>query len=66
MVSLRADGLISILCPVGSDTLAGVAIMNVPPGEARGVMHGDPCVQAYMIVCEVHACMGFPGDVLPG
>ncbi len=31
MVSLRAGGIIAILCPVGSDSLAGVAAMTVPP-----------------------------------
>jgi hypothetical protein len=65
MVSLRADGVIAILCPVVSDTVSGVAIMNVPPEEARTVMDGDPCVRAGMIVCDVHACAGFPGDALP-
>jgi hypothetical protein len=65
MVSLRADGVIAILCPVGSDTLAGVAIMNVPAKEAREIMDRDPCVQAGMMRCEVHACHGFPGDALP-
>ena len=49
MVSLRADGVIAILCPVASDTLAGVAIMTVPPEEAREIMDGDPCVRARMI-----------------
>lgn len=65
MVSLRADGVIAILCPVGSDTLAGVAIMTLPPEEAREVMDGDPCVRAGMMTCEVHPCHGFPGDTLP-
>jgi hypothetical protein len=65
MVSLRADGVIAILCPVGSDTLAGVAIMTLSQGDAKEVMDGDPCVRAGMIVCEVHACHGFPGDALP-
>jgi hypothetical protein len=65
MVSLRADGVIAILCPVGSDTLAGVAIMTLPPDEAREVMDGDPCVRAGMMTCEVHLCHGFPGDTLP-
>jgi hypothetical protein len=65
MVSLRADGAIAILCPVGSETLAGVAIMNLPPAEARQVMDDDPCVRAGMIVCEVHSCRSFPGDTLP-
>jgi hypothetical protein len=65
MVSLRADGVVAILCPVASETLAGVAIMNVPPEEAREIMDGDPCVRARMILCEVHSCRGFPGDALP-
>src|SRR5689334_20135491 len=65
MVSLRADGVIAVLCPVSSDTLSGVAIMTVPPEEARAVMDGDPCVQAGMIVVEVYAAHGFPGDALP-
>ena len=65
MVSLRADGVIPILCPVGSETLAGVAIMNLPPAEGSAAMDGNPCVRAEMIVCEVHPCHGFPGDALP-
>jgi hypothetical protein len=65
MVSLRADGVISVLCPAASETLAGLAIMNVSAEEARDVMRADPCVRAEMIVCEVHACHGFPGDALP-
>ena len=56
MVSLRVDGVIAILCPVASDTLAGVAIMNVPPEEAREIMNDDPCVRARMPVHEVHPC----------
>ena len=65
MVSLRAAGVIAILTPVGSDTLAGIAIMTVPPEEARGIMDGDPCVVAGMMRCDVHSCHGFPGDALP-
>lgn len=65
MVSLRADGVIAVLCPVGSETLAGVAIMTLPLEEATEVMAGDPCVQAGMMTCEVHPCHGFPGDTLP-
>lgn len=41
MVSLRADGVIAILCPVGSDTLSGVAIMTVPPEKASEILHDD-------------------------
>ena len=64
MVSLRADGVIAILCPVSSDTVSGVAIMNLSPEEARAVMDGDPCVEAGMIVCDVYQAHGFPGDAL--
>ena len=65
MVSLRAEGVIAILCPVGSDTLAGVAIMSVPAEEASRILDDDPCVRSGMMRLEVHACHGFPGDALP-
>jgi hypothetical protein len=65
MVSLREDGVIAVLCPVGSETMAGLAIMTVPADEARSIMDEDPCVRAEMMRCEVQACHGFPGDVLP-
>ncbi|MFE9580942.1 hypothetical protein ACFYO1_31515 [Nocardia sp. NPDC006044] len=65
MVSLRADGVIAVLCPVVSDTVAGVAIMTVPAEEAAQIMAGDPCVQADMIRVEVHPSLGFPGDAIP-
>ncbi len=42
MVSLRADGVIAILCPVISDTVAGVAIMTEPPEEAQKIMAARP------------------------
>lgn len=65
MVSLRADGVIAVLCPVDSDTLSGVAIMNVPTEKASEIMDDDPCVRAAMMRCEIHPCHGFPGDTLP-
>ena len=65
LVSLRADGVIAILCPVVSETLAGVLIMTVSPEEATRVMDDDPCVQAGMMTCEVYSAASFPGDALP-
>ena len=65
MVSLRADGTIAVLFPVLSDTLAGVAVLTVSADDARALMAGDPCVIAGMMTCEVHACLGFPGDAVP-
>jgi len=66
MVSLRADGVITVLCPVASDTVCGVAVMTVPAEEAGTIMAGDPCVRAGMMTYEVHPCHGFPGDAIPG
>jgi len=65
LVSLRADGVIAILCPVNSDALAGTAILDVPPEEARAIMAEDPCVRAGMMSVHVHPCHSFPGDSLP-
>lgn len=65
MVSLRAEGVIAILCPVASGTVAGVAIMTVPAEEAAEIMAEDPCVRAGMMRSEIHPCHGFPGDALP-
>jgi hypothetical protein len=66
MVSLHADGTIAVLCPGGSDILAGVAVMTVSPEQAETLMADDPAVQAGMIRCEVHPGNGFPGDTIPG
>jgi hypothetical protein len=65
MVELRRDGKISILSPVASDTICGVAILAVPLEEATAIMQGDPCVQSGIMTCEVLPCHSFPGDALP-
>lgn len=59
-----ADGAIAILCPVSSDTLAGTAILDVPPERAREIMNDDPCVRAGMMRLDIYPCHGFPGDTL--
>jgi len=65
MVSLHADGTIAVLCPVLSDTFAGVAVMTLAADDARAVMAEDPCVQSGMMTVEVQPCLGFPGDTVP-
>jgi hypothetical protein len=63
--SLRADGLLSIVCPVTDDTeLCGVAIFNTSVERARQLMDEDPGVQAGVFSYEVHPVRGFPGDTL--
>jgi hypothetical protein len=63
--SLRADGKLSIVCPVPDDSeVCGIGIFNAEPDEVRRLMEGDPGVQAGLFVYEVHPCRGFPGDAL--
>lgn len=64
--SLRADGVLSIVCPVtdGSD-VTGIGIFNASVEEVKKIMDEDPGVQAGVFVYELHACRSFPGDCLP-
>lgn len=66
IVTLRVRGVIAVLCPVLSDSVAGVAVVDETPERAREVMAEDPCVRAGMMTCEILPCLGFPGDSLPG
>jgi hypothetical protein len=64
--SLRADGLLSIVCPVTDDSeYAGVGIFNAPADEVARLMGADPAVAAGVLTYEVHPVRGFPGDTLP-
>lgn len=65
--SLRADGVLSIVCPVadGSD-VRGVGIFNTSLEEVKKIMDDDPGVKAGVFVYEAHECRSFPGDSLPG
>ena len=64
--SLRADGVLSIVCPVpGGEELNGIGIFNATVEETRAIMDHDPGVQAGVFVYELHPCRSFPGDALP-
>jgi len=63
--SLRADGLLSIVCPVPDDSdVCGVGIFNADSAEVRKIMDTDPGVEAGVFVYDLHPCRGFPGDAL--
>src|SRR5512137_1696364 len=64
--ALRADGLLSIVCPVsdGSD-VSGVGIFNADIDDVKSIMDEDPGVKEGVFVYEIHACRSFPGDCLP-
>jgi len=63
---LRADGVLSIVCPVadGSD-VSGIDIFNATIEEVKKIMDEDPGVKAGVFFYEIHACRSFPGDSLP-
>jgi hypothetical protein len=64
--ALRADGVLSVVCPVTDDTdLCGVAIFNATPAETAALMDDDPGVKAGVFTYEVHPVRSFPGDALP-
>jgi hypothetical protein len=64
--ALRADGFLSIVCPVTVESsLNGIGIFNTSVEETKKIMDEDPGVQASVFVYEIHPCRSFPGDSLP-
>jgi hypothetical protein len=64
---LRADGLLSVVCAVDDDSgVDGIGIFNLDVERTREVMDGDPGVRAGIFDYDVHPCLGWPGDTLPG
>lgn len=64
--SLRADGHLSIVCPVtdGSET-KGIGIFTGDVEKVKKIMEADPGVVKGVFVYEIHPCRSFPGDSLP-
>jgi hypothetical protein len=63
---LRAEGALSIVCPVIDDgDVKGIGIFNASVGETKRIMDGDPGVKAGIFIYETHPCRSFPGDALP-
>lgn len=64
--ALRADGVLSIVCPVVDDSeWAGIGIFNATVEEVARIMEDDPGVRAGVFTYEVHPIRSFPGDALP-
>lgn len=64
--SLRADGLLSIVCPLTDEgEVRGVSIFNASLEETKKIMEEDPAVKAGVLTYEIRTCLGFPGDSLP-
>lgn len=65
--ALRAEGLLSIVCPVGDNSeVRGIGIFNANEAETKKIIDGDPGVQAGIFIYELHPVRSFPGDALPG
>jgi hypothetical protein len=63
--ALRAEGILSIVCPIGNGEIAGIGIFDRTLEEVDALMKEDPAVMAGVLVYELHACRSFPGDALP-
>ena len=64
--ALRAQGLLSIVCPIIDNTdWSGVCIFNTSVDEAVRIMEDDPGVKAGIFRYEVHPVRSFSGDRLP-
>ena len=64
--ALRADGVLSIVCPISDGSnVSGIGIFNATVEEVQKIMDEDPAVQAGVLIYEIHVCRGFPGDCLP-
>jgi hypothetical protein len=64
--SLRADGLLAVVCPVADETdLCGIGIFAASVERTRELMDDDPGVKAGVFTYETHPVRSFPGDALP-
>ncbi len=64
--SLRADGLLPIVCPIVDDSgWSGIGIFDATPDDASRIMDDDPGVKAGIFTYEVHPVRSFPGAALP-
>jgi hypothetical protein len=62
---LRADGVLSIVCPVtDGHNLKGIGIFNATADETNRIINHDPRVKHGVFTHEVYPCRDFPGDAL--
>ena len=64
--TLRADGQLAIVCPIGdASDIRGIGLFTTSLEETKKIMDEDPGVKSDVFVYELHPCNGFPGDCLP-
>lgn len=63
---LRAEGLLSIVCPVAMDRdIAGIGIFNTDEETVHRLLKDDPAIREGVFVYELMPVRSFPGDRLP-
>jgi hypothetical protein len=63
---LRADGKLSIVCPVAdSSDVRGIGIFNADENELKEIMDEDPGVKSGIFIYQIYPVRSFPGDQLP-
>ncbi len=64
--SLRADGVLAIVCPISDGSgVSGIYIFDADLDKVRAIMEQDPAVKAGIFTYELHPAQSFPGDELP-
>ena len=64
--SLKADGLLHVVCPVNdASEVAGIGIFTTDEEQTKKIMDEDPAVKAGILVYEIHPTRSFPGSSLP-
>lgn len=63
---MRADGLLSIVCPVvNGNNIRGIGIFNATEEKVNELMKNDPAIKAGIFIYEILTVRSFPGDSLP-
>ncbi len=64
--ALRAQGPVAILCQIADGSgLSSLLIFDTSPEEAKKLLDEDAAVKEGIFTYELHAGLGFPGDMLP-
>ena len=64
---LRAEGLLSIVCPVGHESeIVGIGIFNADEDTVHERLKEDPAIREGVFIYELLPVRSFPGDTLPG
>ena len=63
---LRAEGLLSIVCPVALESdIVGIGIFNAEEDVVRERLKEDPAIEEGVFTFELLPVRSFPGDSLP-